>query len=136
MSEGTGTLRALYRAWNANDLELGITLMDPAVEFRTSGDYPGVAPVYRGHDGMRRFWDDFAGAWETISVREERFEELGDRVLALFHFVGHGREGVTVEREGGHLARVENGLLVWLVAYGSWATALEAARGGGADPRS
>ena len=124
MRSGTALLQELYGLWNANDLERALPLMSPAVEFHTSGDYPGVALVYRGHEGMRRFWEDFAGAWESIEVRPHRFEELDDGALALFHFVGHGRGGVTVEREGGHLVRAENGLLVWLRAYGSWAETL------------
>jgi ketosteroid isomerase-like protein len=124
-NEGIGVLERFYEAWNRPDPDAVTELFSPVAEFRTSGDYLGVSPVYRGHGGVRAFWRDFYEIWETIRIDVKRYEQVGDRSLALFLFVGTGRDGVPVEREGGHIATVEDGLIVDLEAYGSWATLLE-----------
>lgn len=117
-------LDRFYEAWNARDLERMAEIFHPDAEFRTSGDYPGVSAVYRGHDGVRAFWDDFNAIWEELRIEPRRYEELGDRALVLWMFIGTGRGGVVVEREGAHSVRVEDGLIVDLQAYGSWDGAL------------
>jgi ketosteroid isomerase-like protein len=86
-----------------------------------------VAATYRGHDGVRAFMADFYEVWESIRIEPRRYEDLGDRALGLFHFVGTGRGGVPVEREGGHIVKVEDGLIIDLEAYGSWADTRAAA---------
>ncbi|HEX8645426.1 MAG TPA: nuclear transport factor 2 family protein [Thermoleophilaceae bacterium] len=124
-------LDRLYDAWNRRELEHVAEIFHPDAEFRTSGDYPGVAAVYRGHDGVRAFWRDFNEIWEDLRIEPHRYEELGDRALVLWRFSGTGRGGIVVERDGAHLARVEDGLIVDLQAYGSWPRALAAAGLGG-----
>jgi ketosteroid isomerase-like protein len=121
---GIGVLRRFHDAWNRRDKDAVTALFSPDVGFRTSGDYLGVAASYNGHDGVRAFMSDFYDLWETIRIEPLRYEQAGERSLALFHFVGTGRDGVSVEREGGHLVRVEAGLIVDLEAYGSWARLL------------
>ena len=117
-------LQRFYEAWNRRDPDTVIELFRPDAEFRTSRDYLGISPVYRGREGLLAFWRDFYEIWETIQIEVRRYEQVGDRALALFHFIGTGRDGVPVEREGGHVARVEEGLIVDLEAYGAWATLL------------
>jgi ketosteroid isomerase-like protein len=124
---GIEVLERFYAAWNGRDVDAVEALFDPDAEFRTSGDYPGTAAVYRRREGIRAFWSDFYEMWESIRIVVGRYEQVGSRWLALFHFVGTGREGVPVEREGGHIAKVEHGVIVDLEAYGSWADALAAA---------
>jgi ketosteroid isomerase-like protein len=127
MSEGRQALERLYEAWNRDDLGGVIELFAADAEARTSGDFPGISPVYRGHDGLRQYWRDFNQMWESIEVRTERYEDHGARTLALFRFVGHGRGGVPAEREGGHLVVVRNGVIADFEAFGSWDAALTVA---------
>ena len=44
-------VRLVYRAWSDGDLDALLAVCDAGVELRTSGAFPDVAPVYRGHDG-------------------------------------------------------------------------------------
>jgi ketosteroid isomerase-like protein len=121
----TDVLKRLYAAWNERDVDAVPGLFHTNAEFRTSGDYPGISPTYRGHEGVRAFMRDFYEIWESIRIEPHRFEEVDERSVALFHFVGRGRGGVPVEREGGHIATVEDGVIVDFQAYGSWASTLE-----------
>ena len=113
-------LEGLYEAWNRDDLDAMLALFTPGVEVRTSGAFLGTSPVYRGREGLLAFWEDFNQTWESLRVETEGYEEHGERTLALFRFVGHGRGGVPVEREGAHVVRVEDGLIADLEAYESW----------------
>jgi ketosteroid isomerase-like protein len=118
------TLERLYAAWNRVDLNGVVALFHPECELRTSGDYPGVESVYRGHVGVRAFWRDSHDPWEALRVEPERYEEAGGRMLVLLRFAGTARDGLAVEREGAHLVRVEDGLIADLQACGSWAKGL------------
>ena len=46
-------IRAAYAAWSERDLESALEALDPKIEFHSSGLFPDLAPVYRGHEGMR-----------------------------------------------------------------------------------
>ena len=129
MSANADLLRRVYDAWNRKDVEGGLALVHPEIEFHSSGEFPGLAPVYQGREGMRRFWEDLAGFWEVgLEVRSDEMTELPDgRLLALNTFVGHAREGMTVERETAQIVRIEDGLVTSMVTFGSWEAARAAA---------
>ena len=59
--------RSLDR-WSNGDLEGFLEGVDPEIEWRTSGIYPDVNPVYYGHEGFRQFWRDFHEVWETLTM--------------------------------------------------------------------
>src|ERR1700737_391362 len=98
--ENVGRLRETLEAWNEGDLDAYLAVTDPALVFRTSGVFLPHDPVYRGHDGFRKFWETFHDSWERLDIDIARMEDLDDRVLALlsFHAVGRG-SGVKVQRE-------------------------------------
>lgn len=62
--ENVEVVRQGYAAWNKGNMDAMLALLDPDVEFMTSGTFLGLDPVYYGHDGFRKFWSDFPGIWE------------------------------------------------------------------------
>jgi ketosteroid isomerase-like protein len=117
--------RALER-WSRGDLEGFIEGMDPEIEWRTSGIYPDVDPVYRGHEGFRKFWRDFHEIWETLSMELRDTVVMGDQVAFSFHFDATGRDGVRTGRDQASVVTLRNGLLLRIENYASWDEALEA----------
>jgi hypothetical protein len=84
--------------------------------------------VVRGKEGWRRFSELWREAWEDITVRVERIEDLDDRIVAFLIFDGRGRgSGVEVSLRVGHVATVTEGRLSKLVSIGGWDETLEAA---------
>jgi len=71
-------LRA-YEAWNARDFDACIALIDPEVEwsFVGSAQMPGTDEVYRGHEGVRRFWSEFVDPWESLRFEITDMRETG-----------------------------------------------------------
>jgi ketosteroid isomerase-like protein len=119
-------VRQAVECWSNSDLEGFIERVDPDIEWRTSGLYPDVDPVYYGHEGFRRFWRDFHDTWETLTMELQEAVTAGDQVAFSFHFDATGRDGVRTGRDQASLATLRNGLLFRIVNFASWSEALEA----------
>jgi len=119
--------RQAYEAWNEGDLDWMLDHMTEDFEFQPGLGFSDLDAVIRGKEGWRRFAETWREAWEDITVRVERIEELDDRVVALLTFDGRGRgSGVEVSLRVGHVATVRDGRLWKLVSNASWDEALEA----------
>lgn len=83
-SPNVAALKQLYAAFGKGDLQAISALMSEQVEWTHPG--PKVIPfagVFKGHDGVQRF---FQIAGERIEVQEQKlhgFMEQGDRVAVL-----------------------------------------------------
>jgi hypothetical protein len=62
--ENVEVIRAIYAAWDTRDLDALLELTDPEIEFRTSGYFPDFEPIYRGHQGVRSFWEAMLVPWD------------------------------------------------------------------------
>ena len=99
-----------YRAWNEDDLEALVAICHPEVEYYTSGVFPGLTSVYRGHDGIREWWEDFHEPWQEIKVIPERIVETPDGVAILIRFEGTGRQGIETTMEFINTIEIRDGL--------------------------
>lgn len=108
-------------------LDAGIHFLAPDIELHLTGVFPDLDPVYRGHEGVRRFAALFIAPWEELSLNAERFFDLGERVLTLSRFEARGRDGIEVNLEMAHVWTLRGGLVVRMDAYADRGEALEAA---------
>jgi ketosteroid isomerase-like protein len=115
-------------AFNRGDLERLLVLVSPDCEWHLARLFPGTDAVYRGREGVTRFWNDFREPWESISIETGRIEDLGgDRVLCLMTFYGKGKgSGVDVTQRYANVLAFRDGLVTYQVGYGDWESALEA----------
>jgi ketosteroid isomerase-like protein len=84
--------------WNKGDWEAALEDLDPEVEWWTSGAVPGLEELYRGHDGVRRFWTSWTETWESIRIDTEQVVERGDDVFVYARFKARGRDGMEVDQ--------------------------------------
>ena len=119
--------RAGYEAWSRGDLEAMLETLDDDVEFWTSGLFPGLEPVYRGHEGMRRYWEDFRSPGKSIRITVHDFRQRGDQIVALGTFEAVGRDGLTVHRPAANVLTLREGRGIRVTAHATWEAALEAA---------
>jgi ketosteroid isomerase-like protein len=76
--------RRAIEAFNARDTDALIELFDPQIEYHSAMTTPGGAD-YRGHDGMRRYFDDLEDAWgDEFRVEPEAYFDLGEHTLLLY----------------------------------------------------
>jgi ketosteroid isomerase-like protein len=120
-------VRALYEATSGGKMDAQFELLAPEVEFRLSGAFPDLDPVYRGHAEIRRLNEQLNAPWEELSFLPDRIIDLGDRVLALCHFHAKGRDGLEVDFALAHIWTIRDGQAVSLQAYSDQKEALEAA---------
>jgi ketosteroid isomerase-like protein len=116
--ENVELLRRVIDAYNARDVEGFIAYCDPSIELESAFAAVGGA-VYRGHDGLRTFFQDFEDAWGgVVRVEPEAYFDLGEQTLAFYVLHGRGRHsGVEVAMPNALVARWSDDLIVYLKAY-------------------
>ena len=79
----------VYDAFRLGDLDTLLALYDPDVEAEPTG---GVVfgTSYHGHDGARKFWDELFSAFPDFSAEIVEVRDLGNLVLGVVRFRGHG----------------------------------------------
>jgi ketosteroid isomerase-like protein len=117
-------------SWSRGDLDGTLALIDQEIVWRPVTAWPGILPEYRGHAGVRRFWDAFRDPWETITLEADRIRELDERrVLTRSHFRARGRaSGVATEIVLHTVWTFEDGKLTRFESFTDEQAALEAAR--------
>ena len=66
--------------------ELDMSAIDPQVEWdasRLTEMIPDLAEVYRGHEGVRNYWQGWFEAWSNIEFEIEDIRDTGDEVVVL-----------------------------------------------------
>ena len=100
--ENVEIVRRLYEAVQRNDTATVLALYDPEVEWDFSRSPLATAlehEIYRGHEGLRRWWREWRGAWESYKDDYRELIDAGDHhVIAVVTSRGRGRaSGVDVE---------------------------------------
>ncbi|MFL5820224.1 MAG: nuclear transport factor 2 family protein [Solirubrobacteraceae bacterium] len=128
--ENVEVVRLAVEAWQRDDLETWLSLMDPDVEYHTAIErgLEGGASVYRGHDGIREFWTLRRTEVEDYLLESQELRDLPNgRVLHLTHIRWRGAaSGIELESPLGMVVTVRGGKIVRSVHYLSHEEALEA----------
>jgi ketosteroid isomerase-like protein len=120
--------RTAIEAWNRGDVDTYVGCFHPRCEWFSAviGKMEGDETVYRGHDELRRFWEEWHSVWDlTIEVSEYR--ELGDTLLILGRMRARGKaSGIHLDVPVAYVGESEEGLIRKLRAYLDPKQALEA----------
>ena len=116
MPPNSELLRAGYEAWNRDDCDEWLSLLHPDVEIHTSGAFPDLSPLYRGHARARTFWRQMHDPWRSFRIEVEWIEDQDDCAVATIRFRATGVDsGVEVDMRFGTAIRVSDGLATELV---------------------
>jgi hypothetical protein len=83
----------LLDAFHRRDLDAFMALADDQIEVESR-----LVPMeggYHGHEGLRRWWKTFLGAFPDYNLEVEELRDLGDVTLAHMRGWGHGAETAT-----------------------------------------
>jgi uncharacterized protein len=121
-------VRRAYEAWNREDLDAFLSVVHPDAEWRGPGDlFLGIEGVYRGHAGVRDWWNAAKEPWQYFKSHVQRIFAGGDKVVTVVRFEAVGKEsGAKVELPFTNVWELRGGLIVMFGAYYSHAEALEA----------
>jgi ketosteroid isomerase-like protein len=135
MDDAVDLVRAGLDAYARGDPEESLSGFHPDIVWEVGADLTPDGGVYRGHEGVRAFWEEWSSTIEGFSIEVISVEALPDnRVLAVTRASGTGAaSGVPVtSREFVQVFDIENGQVV---RVGLHATR-EAAQAPAAAPRS
>jgi ketosteroid isomerase-like protein len=125
-SENVEIVRRAYEAFNGDDPDAAIELLDPQVEWTLPAHFPD-AETWRGRDRVIEGLRTMAASWESLNLEVHELIDAGDRVVALVHI--QGRAAVTGLDLAGmgvdaHLWTLRDGRAVAVRMYGGTDEAL------------
>jgi ketosteroid isomerase-like protein len=80
-----------FEAFNAGGVEGIIPFIHPDFEATTPPNLASEPDTYRGHDGIRRWFDSFDDVMDQIRWDAHGFEQVGDFVVVDFTLRARGR---------------------------------------------
>ena len=93
--ENVEVVRALFEAWNADDMDAFRELYDPDAVMRMAQDWPEPGP-YVGREAIMRELEQLRQTWDGRDTAEPigDFIDVGDRVAVrhIWRAAGHGPE--------------------------------------------
>ncbi len=109
----------MFEAFAARDVDALLAVMDPAIEFfGPTATVLNEGKCYRGHDGIRRYFQDAEALWAELELLPAKYREVGNHVVVLGHVRARARDGLELDTPAAWVWRVEGDSVVWGSAYG------------------
>ncbi len=127
--ENVEIVKRAWEGWIGGDLDAVFEVFDPAIEWDTTTFEGWPDPdVYRGHEGVRRFFDEWLATWERYEAGVEEYVDVDDdRVLVLCWQRGFGVDSnVPVRMDWAQICMLKRGIVYRIEAYSDRRDALEA----------
>ena len=70
--ENVEVVRQIFEAFNSEDIDLILSFIHADFEVEVPPDLSAEPDTYRGHDGVRRYWESFQDAMDEIRFEAER----------------------------------------------------------------
>ena len=126
--ENVELVRKFVGLFEAGDRDSWQPYFDPEAIWDTSASEMLMSGVYRGHEGIERFFRDWLAVWDDYRIEHREFIDAGESVVVVFRQWGRGRgSGVETERDFFGVYDLRGGKVVRYHQYESRAEALEAA---------
>jgi ketosteroid isomerase-like protein len=130
--ENVEIVRRAYQAAAGRDASAAIALYGSEVEWDISRaparDLLGEPHIYRGHDGLQRFFRAWYEAWEHVEPDLEELIAADEHVISVETTRGRGRaSGAEVELPHFAVWTIREGKIDRVVWFGTREEALEAA---------
>ena len=113
--ENVEALKRAVEANNRRDYEAFLDEFDPDIEWHGIFGvmFGGEATVVRGHEGLLEYVRDRDEGFAVSNVQWSEFRDLGDRIVALGHVRGRGREsGIEFDSPYAGLAESKSGKII------------------------
>jgi ketosteroid isomerase-like protein len=112
MPTSVEVVTAIVEALNRADVDGMLTHMDADFEWTPLESSP-VARVYRGHDQVRHYVEDWLGTFESLRIDLEDPSEDGDRVTVPVRAHGRGRaSGLALDSRFSQIWTVRDGVAI------------------------
>jgi ketosteroid isomerase-like protein len=128
-SDNVEVVRSGIDAFNEQGVEGILPLIHPEFEATTPPELASEPDTYRGHEGVRRYFDSFYEVMDEISWEAHTFQEVDDRVIVDFTLHARGKTtGIDTELRAVQVWELRDGKAIGLELFPTLEEALEAAR--------
>jgi ketosteroid isomerase-like protein len=84
-------VKSAFAEFNSGGVEAVLPRFDPEFEATTPPELASEPDTYRGHEGVRRWFESFAEVMEEIRWDPKSFAGAGDRVIVEFTMRARGK---------------------------------------------
>jgi ketosteroid isomerase-like protein len=123
-----------FRVLDSDSYEQALPYIDDGFVMETPANLASEPGVYRGPDGVRRWWESFMEAMDTVRLETLAVEDVGGG-QGVVSFVIHARgksSGIEAEQHAFALATTANGKISGLEFFTELELARAAAQASGA----
>ena len=125
MQAGVKLVREIIEALNRGDVGGMLARMDRDFEWRPLEASPAAGGVYRGHEQVRRYVEDWLTTFDNLRLDLEEPTGVADRVIAVVHGHGRGRaSGLQLDTRFCQVWTVRGGTAVGMEEYATRELAL------------
>jgi hypothetical protein len=124
-----------FRLLDSDTYERALERIDDEFEMTTPAELASEPDVYRGPEGVRRWWESFLEVMEWVRLEVEAVHPVDDRRVIL-EFVIHTRgrsSGIETDQRAVGLATARDGMVYRLAFFTELAQARAAAADGAAE---
>jgi ketosteroid isomerase-like protein len=120
MSSDADTIIEAFRLLNSDTYEQALELVDDEFEMVTPPEIASEPDIYRGPEGVRRWWETFLDVMEWVRLEVEEVHPVDDhRVILEFVIYTRGRaSGIETDQRAIGLATAREGKLLRLAFFG------------------
>jgi ketosteroid isomerase-like protein len=129
MQAGIQLVHEIVGALNRGDVDGMLERMHTDFEWTPLEASPAAGGVYRGHEQVRRYVEDWLGTFDDLRLDLEEPSEVADRVVVVVHGHGRGRaSGLQLDARFCQVWTVRGGAAAGMEEYATREQALAAAR--------
>ena len=127
--ENVEVARQIATAWQRDDLDMFLSLLDPTIEWHTLPErlVEGIESFYQGYEGIRRFWHTYRSDFD-LDIEMQGVRDVGDDrvVLLLGARLRGASSGIETETPVGLVMTVRDGKVIRSFDYPTHQEALKA----------
>jgi len=125
-SEKVELVRRGFEAFNSGDIDRILSFTGPDLEIEVPPGLSAEPDTYRGHAGVRRYFQSFDEAMDEVHFQAERFWDAAEAVVVDARVTARGKQtAILVEQRAAQLWTIRGGRVIRIRAYASLSEALE-----------
>ena len=126
-SENVDSVRRGFELLSEQGVEAMLEFVDPEFEVTTPPEFTVEPSTYRGHDGLRRYFDSFYEVMEEVRFEPEEFIAAGEQVVVPMRLVARGRgTGIEADQRLVQVCTLRDGKILRIDIYATREEALAA----------
>jgi uncharacterized protein len=130
-SENLEIVQRGFDAFNHGGVEGILPFIHPEFEATTPPNLASEPDTYRGHDGIRRWFDSFDEVMEGIRWDAQDFQQVGDKVVVEFTLRARGKTtGLDFGQQAVMVWTLQDGKAIRVELFETLDEAIAAAEGG------